>query len=158
MRPVRLTMQAFGPYAGRTVVDFREALQSGLFGIYGPTGSGKSSIFSAMTFALFGEASKAEQDRASLRSDHADATLLTEVEFVFDIGLDRYVVRRRPEQTRPKQRGDGETRDSHEAWLFEATGRSLEEITEANPGKAIAERKTGQVYDAIVGILGYGAE
>ncbi|MEZ2127658.1 MULTISPECIES: AAA family ATPase [unclassified Sinorhizobium] len=158
MRPIRLTMQAFGPYAGRTVVDFREAVSSGLFGIYGPTGSGKSSIFSAMTFALFGESSKADQETASLRSDHADASLPTEVEFVFDIGADRYVVRRRPEQTRPKQRGGGETRDAHEAWLFKATGRSLEEITDASPGEPIAERKTGQVRDAIVGILGYGAE
>lgn len=158
MRPVRLTMQAFGPYAGRAVVDFREAIASGLFGIYGPTGSGKSSIFSAMTFALFGEAAKAEQDTTSLRSDHADATLPTEVEFVFDIGAKRYVLRRRPEQTRPKQRGEGETRDAHEAWLFDATGLALEEITEANPGKVIAEKKTGHVRDAVTGLLGYGAE
>ncbi|OWK23070.1 hypothetical protein AJ87_40535 [Rhizobium yanglingense] len=105
MRPVRLTMQAFGPYAGRVVVDFRDAIASGLFGIYGPTGSGKSSIFSAMTFALFGEAAKVEQETASLRSDHADAGVPTEVEFVFDIADKRYVLRRRPEQTRPKQRG-----------------------------------------------------
>lgn len=158
MRPVRLTMQAFGPYAGRTVVDFREAIASGLFGIYGPTGSGKSSIFSAMTFALFGEAAKTEQDAASLRSDHADANLPTEVEFVFDIGANRYVLRRRPEQTRPKQRGGGETRDAHEAWLFDATGIPLEDITEANPGKVIAEKKTGHVKEAVSRLLGYGAE
>ena len=67
MRPIRLTMQAFGPYAGREVIDFREAVASGLFGIYGQTGSGKSTIFSAMTFALFGEAAKTEQETASLR-------------------------------------------------------------------------------------------
>lgn len=55
MRPVRLVMQAFGPYAGRQSIDFREAVAAGLFGIYGQTGSGKSTIFSAMTFALFGK-------------------------------------------------------------------------------------------------------
>ena len=60
MRPVRLTLQAFGPYPGRVVIDFRDAVEAGLFGIYGQTGSGKSTIFSAMTFALFGEAAKAE--------------------------------------------------------------------------------------------------
>ncbi|MFA1625813.1 AAA family ATPase [Rhizobium mongolense] len=158
MRPVRLTMQAFGPYAGRVVVDFRDAIASGLFGIYGPTGSGKSSIFSAMTFALFGEAAKAEQETASLRSDHADPGVPTEVEFVFDIADKRYVLRRRPEQTRPKQRGDGETRDIHEAWLFDATGLSLEDITDANPGQVIVEKKTGPVKEAVVQLLGYGAE
>ena len=50
MRPVRLTLQAFGPYPGRVVIDFRDAVEAGLFGIYGQTGSGKSTIFSAMTF------------------------------------------------------------------------------------------------------------
>jgi exonuclease SbcC len=151
-------MQAFGPYAGRTVVDFREAVASGLFGIYGPTGSGKSTIFSAMTFALFGEAAKVEQETASLRSDHADPDMPTEVEFVFDIGPKRYVLRRRPEQTRRKQRGEGETRDAHEAWLFDATGLTLDDITETNPGKIVAEKKTGHVKEAVVQLLGYGAE
>ena len=140
MRPVRLVMQAFGPYAGRQEVDFREAVEAGLFGIYGQTGSGKSTIFSAMTFALFGEASRAEQDTRSLRSDHADPALLTEVEFIFDIGAKRYVLRRRPEQSRPKQRGTGETGMLHEAWLFDATGKTIEDISEADSGKPLAER------------------
>lgn len=157
MRPVRLTLQAFGPYAGREVVDFREAVEAGLFGIYGQTGSGKSSLFSAMTFALFGEAAKAEQDAPSLRSDLADPGLPTEVELVFDMADRRYVVRRRPEQMRPKQRGAGETRIAHEAWLFDATGLSLEEITEERPGKVIEEKKVGPVREAIEGLLGYGA-
>ena len=61
MRPLILKMQAFGPYAGLATVDFRRALASGLFGIYGATGAGKSSIFSAITFALFGEAADGEQ-------------------------------------------------------------------------------------------------
>lgn len=157
MRPVRLVIQAFGPYAGRQVVDFRNAVESGLFGIYGQTGSGKSTIFSAITFALFGEASRAEQDTKSLRSDHADPSLVTEVEFVFDVGARRYVLRRRPEQTRPKQRGAGETGMPHEAWLFDATGIAAEEIDETNSGKPLAERKTGMVLEAVTGLLGYGA-
>lgn len=158
MRPVRLTLQAFGPYANREVIDFRNAVEAGLFGIYGQTGSGKSTIFSGMTFALFGEASKSEQDRTSLRSDHAAAELLTEVEFVFDVGERRFVVVRQPDQMRPKQRGEGETQSAHEAYLFEATGLSLDEITGEKRGKIIAEKKVGVVKSAVEELLGYGAE
>lgn len=157
MRPLRLTMQAFGPYPERVVLDFREAVEAGLFGIYGQTGSGKSTIFSAMTFALFGEAAKDDQDPASLRSDHADAALQTEVEFVFEIGDKRFVVLRRPEQMRPKQRGDGETRSAHEAFLFDATGIPLDALTDAQRGKIIAEKKVGIVDAAVSELLGYGA-
>ncbi|MER8833235.1 SMC family ATPase [Mesorhizobium sp. M0909] len=158
MRPIRLTMQAFGPYAGREVVDFRDAVTAGLFGIYGQTGSGKSTIFTAMHFALFGEATRFDQDPASFRSDHADLELSTEVEFVFDVGDRRYVIRRRPDQTRPKQRGTGDTRDPHEAWLFDASGLQVDDISEANCGRVIAERKTGVVRDAVVNLLGYGSD
>lgn len=158
MRPVRLRLQAFGPYANREVIDFRNAVEAGLFGIYGQTGSGKSTIFSGMTFALFGEASKSEQDRTSLRSDHAAADLLTEVEFVFDVGERRFVIVRQPDQMRPKQRGEGETQSAHEAYLFEATGLSLDEITCEKRGKIIAEKKVGVVKSAVEELLGYGAE
>ncbi|XBQ17390.1 MAG: SMC family ATPase [Oceanicaulis sp.] len=158
MRPVRLTLQAFGPYANREIIDFRNAVEAGLFGIYGQTGSGKSTIFSGITFALFGEASKSEQERTSLRSDHAAADLLTEVEFVFDVGERRFVVVRQPDQMRPKQRGEGETRTAHEAYLFEATGLSLDEITGEKRGKIIAERKVRDVDAAVSELLGYGAE
>ncbi|AUC56629.1 hypothetical protein CDO87_25510 (plasmid) [Sagittula sp. P11] len=158
MRPVRLTLQAFGPYPGRVVIDFRDAVEAGLFGIYGQTGSGKSTIFSAMTFALFGEAAKAEQDAPSLRSDHADPDIITEAEFVFDIGERRYVVLRRPDQMRPKARGEGETRSAHEAYLFDATGMALDAITDAARGKILAEKKVRDVDAAVVEMLGYGSE
>lgn len=158
MRPVRLTLQAFGPYANREVIDFRNAVEAGLFGIYGQTGSGKSTIFSGMTFALFGEASKSEQDRTSLRSDHAAADVATEVEFVFDVGERRFVVVRQPDQMRPKQRGEGETKSAHEAHLFDATGLALDEITANKRGKIIAEKKVRDVDAAVSELLGYGAE
>lgn len=158
MRPVRLTLQAFGPYANREVIDFRDSVEAGLFGIYGQTGSGKSTIFSGMTFALFGEASKSEQDRTSLRSDHAAADVTTEVEFVFDVGERRFVVVRQPDQMRPKQRGEGETKSAHEAHLFEATGIALDGITAETRGKIIAEKKVRNVDAAVTEILGYGPE
>ena len=158
MRPSRLTMQAFGPFSTPEVINFCDALDAGLFGIYGPTGAGKSTIFSAMTFALFGEAAKSEQDAPSLRSDYADPSHTTEVELVFDIGERRFVVLRRPDQVRPKQRGDGETTNKHEAFLFDATGMALDDIKKGKRGKIIEERKVRAVDLAIAELLGYRSE
>ena len=158
MRPIRLTLQAFGPYAGREVIDFQNAIEAGLFGIYGQTGSGKSTIFSGMTFALFGEAMKSEQESVSLRSDHADPNLTTEVEFVFDVGERRFVAFRQPEQMRPKHHGGGETRSTHEAFLFDATGLATDDITDKHRGKIIAEKKVRAVDKAIIDMLGYGSD
>ena len=158
MRPITLTMTAFGPYAGNESIDFREAVKSGLFGIYGSTGSGKSTIFSAMTFALFGEASRNEQDTSSLRSHHADDDTLTQVEFIFEVGASRYLIRRTPDQMRPAKRGDGETKDTHKAWLFDVTGIEPEDISDKNYGKLIAEKKVSDVKAAVYDRLGYGAD
>lgn len=158
MRPIMLNMTAFGPYATKETVDFRDAVKSGLFGIYGSTGSGKSTIFSAMTFALFGEASRNEQNTSSLRSHHAEDETLTKVEFVFEIGASRYLIRRTPDQMRPAKRGNGETKDTHKAWLFDVTGIEPEDITDDNCGKLLAEKKVGDVKAAVQERLGYGAD
>ncbi|SHF00815.1 exonuclease SbcC [Ruegeria intermedia] len=157
MKPVKLTLQAFGPYPNRVEIDFRDALEAGLFGIYGQTGSGKSTIFSAMTFALFGEAAREEQDTSSLRSDHADPGVVTRVEFIFEIGDRRYLAIRQPAQDRPKTRGEGMTSSAHEVWLFDVTGIAPDQIDADNRGKVIAERKVREVDEAIEGLLGYGA-
>ncbi len=158
MKPVRLTIQALGPFLGRKVVDFREAMNWGLFGIYGPTGSGKSSMFNAISFALFGEPTRSEQDASSLRSDHADPKTQTEVELVFDLGDKRYFVIRRPAQPRPKARGQGETQSPHEAYLFDATGLSPDAITQGSPGRILAERRVRDVDAAIKDLLRYGPD
>ncbi|MGO7358883.1 AAA family ATPase [Rhizobium ruizarguesonis] len=158
MRPMRLTLRAFGPYAGEQIVDFRGALGAGLFGIYGPTGSGKSSIFSAISFALFGEPARDDQDPSTLRSDHADPHCLTEVELIFELGGKKYLVRRRPEQMRPAQRGGKETKEAHCAWLFDVTDIALDEITLENQGTPIAEKKVSEVRDELERRLGYGKE
>ncbi|MBO4835842.1 MAG: AAA family ATPase, partial [Lachnospiraceae bacterium] len=71
MRPVRLTMSAFGPYAEETVVDFSLLGESGLYLITGDTGAGKTTIFDAITFALFGEASGGARDAKTFRSKYA---------------------------------------------------------------------------------------
>ncbi|KEQ53722.1 AAA family ATPase [Sphingobium chlorophenolicum] len=158
MRPIKLIMSAFGPYAGMEEIDFRDAVDAGLFGIYGPTGSGKSSIFSAMTFALFGEGAKKEQSIFTMRSQHADPDRLTEVSFLFGLGDRRYFVRRQPDQARPKKRGDGETVDSHAAWLFDASDVPVDDVTTDNCGVVLAEKKVGEVGRQVRELLGYGVE
>jgi exonuclease SbcC len=158
MRPLYLVLQAFGPYAEKQVVDFRRALDIGLFGIYGSTGSGKSSIFSGMTFALFGEPAKSEQSAASLRSDHADSALPTQVEFIFDMGGRQYRIVRSPEQLRPVKRGSGTTKDEHKVSLFDVTGLELEKLDDTNPGRVVAEGKVRTVDSRIRSLLGYKVE
>ncbi len=156
MKPLRLTLDAVGPYPECEIIDFRNVLESRLFGIYGPTGAGKSTIFSAMTFALFGEATRNEQHPSTLRSDHADPSRMTEVEFVFETGNRVYRIVRSPEQMRPAKRGGGETKESHKATLFEVTGLDLDQVGDALPGKVMAERKVDSVNKAIIDLLGYG--
>jgi exonuclease SbcC len=158
MRPLKLIMTAFGPYAGKQSLDFRQATDAGLFGIYGPTGAGKSSIFSAMTFALFGQSAKKEQPASSLRSDHAPADLLTSVSLLFELDGKKYLVRREPDQLRPRTKGEGETNHSHSAWLFDVTNVEFEEIDPLGCGTCLAEKKVSLVESRLHGLLGYGAD
>jgi exonuclease SbcC len=109
MRPLCLTMTAFGPYAAVQKLDFMELQDRTFFLIHGPTGAGKTTILDGMCFALYGDASGAQRDGKSMRSDHADGIIITEVIFDFAIGEARYQVKRVPEQERPKKRGEGTT-------------------------------------------------
>lgn len=158
MRPIRLSLQAFGPFATTEVVDFRSALETGLFGIYGQTGAGKSTLFSAMSFALFGLPTKSDQEPRSLRSDHAAPDLPTEVEFVFELGAKTYLIRRRPVQERPKARGEGTTEDAAEASLFDVTGIPIDTLGPSQSGRVIAEKKVSVVGQQVEALLGYGAD
>src|SRR5690606_19643827 len=97
--------------------------------------------FSAMTFALFGEAAKEDQHAATLRSDHADPAVMTEVEFIFESLGRTYRIVRRPEQLRPAKRGGGETKESHKAFLFDVSGLDVESLCDTKPGKVIGEAK-----------------
>jgi len=109
MRPLRLRMQAFGPYADSAEIDFRRltANNGGLFLIHGQTGAGKTSILDAICFALFGSSSGADRDGESLRSDLASTDRPTEVRFEFALGPDIYRVVRRPKQLEKRKREDG---------------------------------------------------
>ena len=107
MRPIKLTMCAFGPYAGRTVLNLDELGSSGLYLITGDTGAGKTTIFDAITYALYGEASGDTREANMFRSKYAEEGVPTEVELVFAYAGNTYTVRRNPEYLRPKARGTG---------------------------------------------------
>lgn len=95
MKPLKLAIRAFGPYAGREVLDFSLLEGRPIFLISGPTGSGKTSILDAMCFALYGVPSGSERSTAQLRSHHAAPDAPTEVTFDFGLGDRRYRLRRR---------------------------------------------------------------
>ncbi len=117
MRPQALTVSAFGPYAGEITVDFEQLGMQGLYLITGDTGAGKTSLFDAITFALYGEASGAVRDPQMLRSKYAKPEAKTYVELVFCYQKKQYRVRRNPEYQRPKGRGAGMTLQRAEAEL-----------------------------------------
>ena len=109
MRPLRLEMRAFGPFAEPQAIDFGVLGGQTLFLIHGRTGAGKSSILDAVAFALYGETSAGERDPRDVRSHHAGPDDPTEVVLELEAGRGRYRVRRRPEQELSKSRGEGTT-------------------------------------------------
>ena len=117
MRPQVLTVSAFGPYAGEITIDFERLGTQGLYLITGDTGAGKTSIFDAITFALYGEASGAVRDPQMFRSKYAKAETKTYVELTFCYRGEKYRVKRNPEYQRPKGRGTGLTLQKAEAEL-----------------------------------------
>lgn len=123
MKPLKLTLQAFGPFAGAESIDFALLGSNPLFLINGPTGAGKSSILDAICFALYGQTTGAEREPAQMRCDHADADFLTEVTLDFSLGEKNYRIRRIPTQERPKSRGEGTTTQQAEAqlWLLDGS-------------------------------------
>lgn len=106
MKLLHLKMTAFGPYPGTVEIDFSR-LQQGLFLISGETGSGKTSIFDAICYALYDQATTTDRRAASLRSDFAKADQETAVELRFALGEREFWLRRTPQYTRPRLRGEG---------------------------------------------------
>lgn len=123
MRPVYIRMSAFGPYAGIQELNMEELGAGGLYLITGDTGAGKTTIFDAITFALYGEASGDSREAGMLRSKYADPSVPTEVEITFIYGGKTYKVCRNPEYERPTKRGTGMTMQKAEAELIYPDGR-----------------------------------
>ena len=109
MRPLHLTLSAFGVYAGKTELDLRRLGERGLYLITGDTGAGKTTIFDAIAFALFGMPSGDGRESSMLRSKFAAPETPTEVELTVSNAGKTYIVRRNPEYERPKSRGAGTT-------------------------------------------------
>ena len=118
MKPLKIVMSAFGPYAGEVELDFSLLESQGVFLITGPTGAGKTTIFDALTFALFGESSGSVRTVDSLRSDFATPEVKTYVELTFSHKNRIYRVERTPRYERPKKSGEGTTMETAQATLY----------------------------------------
>ena len=129
MKPIKLVLSAFGPYAGETTVDFSLFGEDGIFLIAGDTGAGKTTLFDAISFALYGEASGGRERRKSksFRSDYADPKKETNVELTFRHRDETWCIRRNPEYTRMMKRGDGFTTQTANARM---TNLDTGEVTE----------------------------
>lgn len=109
MRPNKLTLSAFGPYAGKEVIDFDKLGSKGLYIITGETGAGKTTIFDAISYALFGKASSGNRDGNSLRSKYAEENAECFVNLTFTVADRLYTVERSPGYSRAAKRGGGTT-------------------------------------------------
>lgn len=158
MKPLKLEMSAFGPYAGVEILDFQPHIDARLFGVYGPTGSGKSTIFSAISYALFDTSAKEKETGEMMISDHADPKIQSYTRFIFDLGDKRYHVFRSPAQKCKSLKSDKLTKQGAIANFYDASGLHVNDISDKNPGTVIAEKKKTQVNDEIEKVLGYNAK
>ena len=127
MRPLYLTLSAFGAYAGKTELDLRQLGERGLYLITGDTGAGKTTIFDAIAFALFGKPSggKGGRDVSMFRSKYASPETPTEVELTFSNRGKTYKIRRNPTYERTKLRGSGTTEKKADAELTMPDGKII---------------------------------
>lgn len=131
MRPIKLIISAFGPYADTMPeIDFEQFEEKGLFLISGDTGAGKTTIFDAICYALYGEASGSHRDTKNLRSEYAKDQTESYVDFYFSHQGRNYHVYRKPAYTREKQRGTGITTSAEKVILFCEDKKPIEGIRE----------------------------
>lgn len=132
MRPVKLVMSAFGPYATETEIDFSRLGNSGLYLICGDTGAGKTTIFDAISFALYDAPSGTDRSVKMLRSEYASPQTKTFVRLEFLYNDKKYIVERNPEYMRPSLRGGGETKQIAAATLVYPDGRVIDKKTDVD--------------------------
>ena len=138
MRPTKLTISAFGPYAGQETLELDRLGENGLYLITGTTGAGKTSIFDAISYALYDQPSGDARKDSMLRSKYADPNTPTFVELEFMCKDKLYKVRRNPEYTRPKARGEGMATETAKAELTLPDGRVIDK-SKTMVTKAISE-------------------
>ncbi|UIF89555.1 AAA family ATPase [Cupriavidus sp. UYPR2.512] len=145
MRPLHLTLQAFGPFAATEQVDFTRLGEQAFVLIHGPTGAGKTTLLDAICFALYGDTSGGERSAQAMRSANAAPALRTEVTLEFSLGAQRWRVVRSPVQERPKQRGEG--------WVTEPARAQLD-LHDGNDWVSKAGQPA-KVSDAVRDLLGF---
>lgn len=159
MKPLKLVMQAFGPFATREVIDFTRLGENPLFLINGVTGSGKSSILDAICFALYGQTTDAAREGSSMRCDYAAGDLLTELIFDFSLGDYQYRIRRTPKQQQPKKRGEGTIEKAPEAQLRRAPIASAEaNVFEGENSELLVPKKSTEASAHINTITGLSVD
>ena len=132
MRPVNLIISAFGPYAKKQELDFQKLNGRNIFVITGTTGAGKTTIFDAISYALYGEASGESRENDSLRSHFAESDVETFVELDFELRGEVYKIRRSPKQPKKKVRGEGFTEKDAEAILEMPKGKVISGVNNVN--------------------------
>ena len=132
MRPLKITMSAFGPYAGEVTLDMQKLGKSGIYLITGDTGAGKTTVFDAISYALYGEASGNYRENTTLRSKYASADTPTFVELEFEYNNEIYKINRNPEYPRPNKRGEGFTKQSANAEIVMPDGSVITKIKEVS--------------------------
>lgn len=125
MKPIKLTISAFGPFKDQKTLDFNLLPSKGIFLISGETGSGKTTIFDAICYALYGEPSGGIRDQSMLRSKYADPSMPTFVELEFALRGKTYRIRRNPAYERKKERGTGTTTQNASAELYDENNKLL---------------------------------
>jgi len=144
MRPLKLTMKAFGPYAGREEIDFTQLGNRTMFVISGKTGAGKTTIFDAISYAIYGKASGEDRNGPELRSQFAMDELLTEVSLDFSLRNKMYSITRLPQQLKKKDKGGGVTQIGAKAELY---------TWDENGEKKLLASKIGEVEEKIKEIM-----
>jgi len=149
MRPLKLVITGFGPYAERTEIDFEKLGTHGLYLISGDTGAGKTTIFDAITYALFGKASGDNRDDAKLfRCANATPETPTEVVLTFAYNSKEYRIRRNPEYERPAKRGGGMTKENASVTFYYPDGNNR--VSEMSRSVS----KEGEVSKEVKNVMG----
>ena len=149
MRPLRLTMEAFGSYGKKTVIDFTELGERSFFLIHGRTGSGKTTLLDAICFAFYGEVSMAGRTGTMMRTDEAPRETKTSVDLVFVLGAKKYHIWRAPSYERPKKDGSALTSVQASAMLWQV------EDGEKGEERVLAQRPL-TVTQKMTELLGFG--
>lgn len=132
MRPLNIKLSAFGPYASEVNIPMSDLGDKGLYLITGDTGAGKTTIFDAICFALYGEASGANRESSMFRSKYADDTTPTYVELSFEHNGKEYRIERNPDYIRAAKKGDGTTTQKADAKLYRPDGAVITKVKDVN--------------------------